>query len=225
VSGSDGLSGGEGREVGRPLPIFLYQDMRFGSFYVAEPDSNRPAHFARLLRLLTRKGRSREDAEDLIQEALLRLHLYAKSDVVVDEEAFLIHAVRNLAIDRYRRDGSIEGREVQIDDVDRQHPLVAPSPSPDRILDSQQRLELLTAILDAVSPRTRAVYLAHRSGYTYAEIANDMGIAGITIKRHIARAHMAIMSMVDRNGNTPTEERRHPELRARKGFKSRPLGS
>jgi DNA-directed RNA polymerase specialized sigma24 family protein len=54
-----------------------------------------PPHFARLLRLLMRKGRSREDAEDLIQEAMLRLHLYAKRDVVINEEAFLIHAVLN----------------------------------------------------------------------------------------------------------------------------------
>src|SRR5271170_372468 len=148
---------------------------------------SRPAHFARLLRFLRRKGRSREDAEDLIQEALLRLHLYAKSDVVVNVEAFLIHAVRNLAIDRYRRDRSIVGREVQIDDVERQHPLIAPSPTPDQILDSQQRLDQVTAILDAVSRRTREIYFARRSGYTYAEIANDMGIADITIKRHIAR--------------------------------------
>jgi len=198
VSGSNALSGGEGPEVGRPLPIFLYQDMRFGPFYVAEPDSNRPAHFARLLRLLRRKGRSREDAEDLIQEALLRLHLYAKSDLVVNEEAFLIHVVRNLAIDRYRRDRSIEGREVQIDDVERQHPLVAPSPTPDQILDSQQRLDQLTAILDAVSRRTRQIYFARRSGHTSAEIADDMGIAEITVKRHISRALLIILNHVDK---------------------------
>ena len=52
--------------------------MRFTPLYVAETDSNRPEYFARLLRYLRRKGRSREDAEDLIQEAMLRLHVYAK---------------------------------------------------------------------------------------------------------------------------------------------------
>jgi RNA polymerase sigma-70 factor (ECF subfamily) len=180
------------------VQIFLYDDTGFGSLYVAEPDSIRPAHFTRLLRFLRLKGRSREDAEDLIQEAMLRLHLYAKSDVVVNEEAFLTHALRNLAIDHYRRDRSIVGREVQIDDVDRQHPLIAPSPTPDQILDSQQRLDQLTAILDSVSRRTREVYLAHRSGYTYAEIANNMDIAEITVKRHIARAHLTILNLADK---------------------------
>jgi hypothetical protein len=111
-------------------------------------DSNRPAHFARLLKILRRKGRTREDAEDLIQEAMLRLHLYAKSDVVVNEEAFLIHAVRNLAVDRYRRDRSMEGREVQIDDVDRQHPLIAQSPTPNQIPGPPLKRLFICALID-----------------------------------------------------------------------------
>lgn len=30
--------------------------------------------------------------------------------------------------------------------------------------------------------------MAHRTGYTYAEITDHMNISGITVKRHIARA-------------------------------------
>ena len=64
----------------------------------------RPAHFERLLKFLRRKGRSHEDAEDLIQEAMLRLHRYRRAAVpVVNEEAFLTHAVQNLSIDLHRR--------------------------------------------------------------------------------------------------------------------------
>jgi RNA polymerase sigma factor (sigma-70 family) len=192
MSRSYELTGWEWLEVRRLAPLFLYDDLRFGCYSVAEPDSNRPKHFARLLKLLTRKGRSREDAEDLIQEAMLRLHLYAKSDMVVNEEAFLIQAARNLAIDHYRHDRSTVGREMQLDDLDQQHPLIAPDPTPDQILDSQQCLDQLTTALDAISRRTREIYFAHRSGYTYAEIADEMGIAKMTVRRHIARAHLAI---------------------------------
>jgi len=46
---------------------------------------SRPIHFKRLLKFLRRKGRSREDAEDLIQEAMLRLHLYGQEVTVVNE--------------------------------------------------------------------------------------------------------------------------------------------
>src|ERR1700722_15071056 len=64
---------------------------------------SRPEHFKRLLRFLRRKGRSREDAEDLIQEAMLRLHVYGREAPVVNEEAFLRHAVHNLSIAWARR--------------------------------------------------------------------------------------------------------------------------
>ena len=194
---SDALGGCERIEVRQPAPIFLYDDLTFDSLCVAEPESAWPMHRGRLVRLLRRKGKSREDAEDLVQEAMLRLHLYEKSDVVVNEEAFLKHAVHNLAIDHYRRDRSIVSRQVQIEDVERQHPLIAPSPTPDQVFDSQQRLDRLTALLDAVSRRTREIYFAHRAGYTHAEIANEMGIADKTVKRHISRAHLIILNQGD----------------------------
>jgi DNA-directed RNA polymerase specialized sigma24 family protein len=130
--------------------------------------TSRPAHFERLLKFLRRKGRSREDAEDLIQEAMLRLHIYGQEVPVTNEEAFLRHAVYNLSIDQHRRD-------------------------------RPERLGHIKAILDAVGLRTREIYFAHRGGYSYAEIATHLGISQITIKRHIARALLAIMEHGEMN--------------------------
>jgi RNA polymerase sigma factor (sigma-70 family) len=197
MSSSDALTDCQGRKARRPVSIPRYGVVTFGPFYVAETDSNRPEYFARLLTYLRRKGKSREDAEDLIQDAMLRLHVYAKDDAVVNKEAFLRRAVHNLAIDQYRRDRSGLRLEVPIDEVNRLSPLMAPGPTPDQILENQQRLDCLTALLDAVSPRTRQIYFAHRSGYTYAEIADDMDIAEITIRRHIVRAQAALPKVND----------------------------
>jgi RNA polymerase sigma factor (sigma-70 family) len=196
MSGSYALTVGEGLKVCRLAPIVLYDDMRFGSYFVAEPDSSDPASYDRLLRFLMHKGRSREDAEDLIQEAMLRLHTYTGEDVQ-NKEAFLRCAVRNLAIDQYRRDRARLQGEVPIDDIDQRSPLIAPGPTPDQILDDQQRLDGLIARLDAVNPRTREIYLAHRSGYSHAEIADHMNIAKITVERHIARARAVLMKVDD----------------------------
>ncbi len=60
-------------------------------------------------------------------------------------------------------------------------------------------------MLEAVSLRTREIYFAHRAGYSYAEIAEQMDISNITIKRHIARALLAIMEQ-SRNEKGATEE-------------------
>ena len=194
MSNSDAITSCERPEVRRAFPIVPYRDRKLHSIYVAETDSTRPAYFSRLRRFLMRRGRSREDAEDIIQEALLRLHMYAKKDVR-HKEAFLRRTVHNLAIDRYRHDRSRLCCEVRLQDVDQQSLPIAPGPTPDEILDNQRQLGWLAARLDATSPVTRKVYLSHRSGYTHAEIADHMGIAEITIKRHIARARLALMNV------------------------------
>jgi RNA polymerase sigma-70 factor (ECF subfamily) len=151
---------------------------------------SRPAHFERLLNFLRRKGRSHEDAEDLIQEAMLRLHRYRRADqLVVNEEAFLTHAVQNLSVDLHRR---FRGRhEVPLEQglgnsfVD--------SATPEKTIDAEQRLGCIRALLDAASVRTREIYFAQRAGYSYDEIAAHFNVSHITVRRHIARALLLIM--------------------------------
>jgi RNA polymerase sigma factor (sigma-70 family) len=152
-----------------------------------------PAYFRRLLTFLRRKGRSHEDAEDLIQEARLRMHLYSQSAPVVNEEAFLRRAVNNLSIDQYRHDRPDLRQQVPIEELNAQMPLIASEPTPEEILETQQRLDRIRAVLEALSLRTREIYFAHRAGYSYAEIAEHMNISRTTIRRHIARALLAIM--------------------------------
>jgi RNA polymerase sigma-70 factor (ECF subfamily) len=167
--------------------------------------ASRPAYFARLMKFLRRKGRSREDAEDLIQEAMLRLHVYGRDTPVVDEEAFLRHAAYNLSIDQHRRNRPDLRQEVPIEEIDEQNPLVAPECTHEDTIEAQQRLNRIKAVLDAVSPRTREIYFASRAGYSYAEIAAHLDISNITIKRHMARALLAIMEH-NRTGRGETEE-------------------
>jgi RNA polymerase sigma factor (sigma-70 family) len=159
---------------------------------------SRPAYFKRLLKFLRRKGRSHEDAEDLIQEAMLRLHLYGREVPVLNEEAFLRHAVTNLSIDQHRRDRLDLRKEVPIDELNARSPLISTESTPEETLEAQQRLGRVREALDAVSLRTREIYFAHRAGYSYAEIADHMNISNITIKRHMARALLAIMEYGDR---------------------------
>jgi RNA polymerase sigma factor (sigma-70 family) len=166
---------------------------------------SRPAYFKRLLKFLRRKGRSHEDAEDLIQEAMLRLHLYGREVPVLNEEAFLRHAVTNLSIDQHRRDRLDLRKQIPIEELNAYNPLVSTESTPDEVLEAQQRLGRVRAALDAVSLRTREIYFAYRAGYSYAEIANHMSISHATIKRHIARALLAIVEHDDREEDgTPT---------------------
>ena len=112
--------------------------------------------------------------------------------LVVDEpEAFLRQAVQNLSIDQHRRER--QRTDVAIEELRSRNALIATESTPEELLQAEQRLVGIRTVLDAESRRTRDIYFAHRAGYSYAEIAQHLGISHMTIKRHIARALLALM--------------------------------
>jgi DNA-directed RNA polymerase specialized sigma24 family protein len=65
-------------------------------------------------------------------------------------------------------------------------------------MDAEERLRQTMALLDGVDGRTREIYIAHRSGWTYPEIAAFWGLSSRKIKKSIARAVLAIMENLER---------------------------
>lgn len=156
-----------------------------------------PACIARLLRQLLRRGRSHEDAEDLIQDAFVRLAEYCRTAEVRNEAAFLERTVANLSIDRYRHYARHPSVDAPIEELAETLPLLDPQPAPDEVCAAQERLDTVTRVLDAVGTRTREVYLAHRAGYSHRELAAEFGVSISTIEKDIARAVVALMDMRD----------------------------
>jgi RNA polymerase sigma factor (sigma-70 family) len=153
------------------------------------------ARFARLMKVCRRKGRSQEEAEDLIQEAFLRLHEYCRHAEVRDEEAFLARTVSNLAINKYRRERILSFANETVEELEQSVGLSDGTPGPERICAAQQRLEEISRTLSAVSERTCQIFLAQRAGYSYEEIATDLGITPRTVQKHIARAMFLLIGL------------------------------
>jgi RNA polymerase sigma factor (sigma-70 family) len=147
-------------------------------------------HFQRLQSLLRRRGRSREDAEDLIQEAFLRTKVYCDAGgQIEDREAFLVRTVLNLARDVRER----EHRDLYV--AEQVESLTIPdlSSSPDEVLALADRLREVESVLNEVGSRTREVFFMHRlDGLSYAQIANHFDISVSAIEKHIAKAMSAI---------------------------------
>lgn len=158
---------------------------------------SRPPGFARLLKLLRRRGRSQEEAEDLIQEAFLRLTEYCRTEEVRDQVGFLHRTVINLSIDRHRVDSRHPCAGQPVEELAEVLPLIDSAPAPDEVLAAQQRLNEVRSVLGALSPRTRDIYLACRAGYSYEELAAGFGVSVSTIEKSIARAVVALMDMKD----------------------------
>jgi DNA-directed RNA polymerase specialized sigma24 family protein len=69
--------------------------------------------------------------------------------------------------------------------------------SMDTASDVRKRLCQTMPSLNGVDCRTRTIYVAHRSGATYAEIAARWRISSRAIKRHVARALLALMESME----------------------------
>lgn len=150
--------------------------------------------WARLMRFCQLRGRSREDAEDLIQTALLRLEEYCRgAEVKVrNREQFLAKTVRNLVVDQVRHERVVAYAPEPVEELADSLAFVDPGPTPDRVLDAEQRLAEIRRVLGTVGKRARSVYLLHMSGYDYPEIATSLDISVRTVERDVARAVLAL---------------------------------
>lgn len=148
----------------------------------------------RLRNLLRRYGRSRDDADDLIQEAFLRLHLYCQDKEVHKQDAFLSRTVMNLSVDLHRR----EHRHLYTKEPLENLLLVDLKPTPDEDLAVSQRLGKAREVLDGLNPRTREIFLMHRvQGYGCTQIAAHFDISVSAVEKHIAKAVLALMDVVE----------------------------
>nr|UXE45433.1 hypothetical protein Hi04_10k_c4921_00010 [uncultured bacterium] len=150
--------------------------------------------WARLMRFCRLRGRSREDAEDLIQAALLRLEEYCRSEKgeIRDREQFLAKTVRNLLVDQFRHENVVTYAPEPVEELEDSLALIDPSPTPDRIVEAEQRLNEIKRVLGTVGRRARDVYLLHMAGYDYREIGARLGISVPTVERDVARAVLAM---------------------------------
>ncbi len=150
--------------------------------------------FGKLRGVLRRRGRTRDEADELIQEAFLRLQVYSRGHQVQQAEAFLVRTALNLSVDRHRRAHADRMVANALETL----PLADPGPSPDEVCNTQQRLQHLRAGLDSLSPRAREVFLMHRlDGYSHAQIAAQLGITLSMVEKHMARAALFITDWMD----------------------------
>jgi RNA polymerase sigma factor (sigma-70 family) len=149
-------------------------------------------HLKYLKKLLRRRGRTCEEAEDLVQEAFVRMQVYCQQGGVVREpEAFLVRTVLNLAVDARRRDRRDLYERQSVEDMY----LVDLSPSPDEVFAAEQRLLRIRRSLAVLSERTQQAFFLHRlEGFSYAEIAQRLGVSVSAVEKHIANA-VAVLAM------------------------------
>lgn len=144
-------------------------------------------HNKSLLRFLTNKLGSVEEAQDVSQEVYLKLLRIENLDFISHVKAYLFRTANNIAIDRLRRRNcSAEPRQFQEEE---QENLPGIPLSVERSVEADKRLQLIGGIVASLPPKCRQAFLLYKfEGLSYKEIASRMRLTESMIRKYVLRA-------------------------------------
>jgi RNA polymerase sigma-70 factor (ECF subfamily) len=136
--------------------------------------------------------RSREDAEDVAQEALLRACRFFRGFHGGDARAWLLQIVRNTCYSWLEKN---RPRELMVEFDEELH--LQPVATPESIAIAEEGRERLTRALETVPPRFREVIvLRELEGCSYKEIAAISSIPIGTVMSSLSRARRQLQSLL-----------------------------
>ncbi len=145
-------------------------------------------HHRELVRFATRLVGTRENGEEIAQDAYMRIAGRATQASAIEyPKAYLFMAARNAAIDFTARQRTEWSYRVDMDDL-------TGLPSRDDLLatiEQRQRLARLSIALNELPAACRATFIMNKiEGYGHREIAKKLGISMSMVEKHIMRALM-----------------------------------
>jgi len=157
-----------------------------------------------LMRVAISLTRHSQDAEDLVQDTLVRAYRALDRFDGAYPRAWLLTIMRNAEINRGRR-----RRPVLLEDPDTPDRLVQEQPSaglgnPEELVTGDQFDEVVVACLDDLPPRyRRVVELVDIDGLSYAEAAGLLDIPVGTVMSRLHRARSRIRDRLTAAGLAP----------------------
>ena len=186
-----------GLRSSRVVPLQMSETTRLGVVgmdvdEVASPPASFESFFEqerdRLYRALWLVTRNRFEAEELTQEAFVRiLERWDRVSVMVDPRAYLFRTAMNAFRTGYGRARLAAKRTMKV------------LPADDTIAEIDERDAAVRALAH-LSPRQRAaVVLTDMLGFRSEEAASMLGIRASTLRMHASRAHAALKETMSRD--------------------------
>ncbi|EJM38149.1 RNA polymerase sigma factor, sigma-70 family [Pseudomonas sp. GM33] len=142
-------------------------------------------YYRELVCFLNARLGNRQVAEDVVHDAYLRV-LERSSDTPIEQpRAFLYRTALNLVVDDHRRNAL--RRTEPLDVLDSEESSFIPSPH--KVLDHGQRLDMLQRALAELPRLCRESFLLRKiEGLSHLEIAGQLGISRALVEKHIVNA-------------------------------------
>lgn len=147
-----------------------------------------------LLRLLHRRLGNRQDAEEVAQDAFEKLCSLEQRGDIRDLRNYFFTMANRMALNVLRR------RSTESEYLAKQRPLLLDESNsmfdPARIARREEKLKLIKRAIQTLPQKTGHIFLLHRfEGYTYAEIAKQLGLSTKSVEYHMNRALGAVMKV------------------------------
>ena len=138
-------------------------------------------HYARITQ-------NREDAEDIVQETLIRLWNELKVSEIENIKSYAMTVCRNLSLDH---NALKERQTLSYDET--LHDQLDTSSQPDRLVESKEKYNLVTNLISQLPEKQRtALHMRDVEGRSYKEIAQVMEISESDVKVNIFRARQRL---------------------------------
>ena len=150
---------------------------------VTDFDAERPRLIAIAIRILG----SESDADDVLQEAWLRL---SRTDGIDDLPAWLTTVVTRLCLDQLRK----RRTRLVVESETSEEPARV-DPEADALL-AEKTGDAMQVVLDALAPAERAAFVLHDVfGYPFEEISAVMGRSGTAVRQLASRARRKVQGL------------------------------
>jgi RNA polymerase sigma-70 factor (ECF subfamily) len=159
-------------------------------------------HFDALYRAAMRLTRRRADAEDLVQEVLLRAFpALAQLESLESPRGWLLRVQYRVFVDGYRRRS--RSPVVALPAGADADGIGSDDPGPEALTDAHLCRRRLARVWPTLEREQRALLALHAEGYTSAELAAIAGVSAnaVNVRLHRARARLARLLRNETAGN------------------------
>lgn len=149
---------------------------------------------ARLLGFLVRAGAG-DEADDLMQEAWLRIEALRGREVPDQPLSYLYRLLHNLMLDRRRGAMRSARRDTEwVDVAGSAAPGISDEPGNERRLIAAEEIRAVREAVAALGEPTATIFRRHRiDGVVQRRIAEEMGLGVSTVEKHLRRAYAALI--------------------------------
>lgn len=158
-------------------------------------------HGRLLVNWLAQKFNDRDIAQDIAQNAYIRVLRYAETNEIDNPRALIFKTAANLASNeiRSRRRSPILATAQGASHEDLLEAVACDAPSPERVEEARQELKIsMTAISQLRGPARRAFVMSRFMDKSYREIATDLHVSESSVEKYIISALKTLREAVQR---------------------------